>query len=113
MKGTSSSVGAICRLTVSIIALVALSACGGSSNKKFTIGGTVSGLTGTVVLSNNGGDNLSRSSNGSFTFSSKVKKRKNVRRCGGNSAGWPDLRSCEWLRHRERRCHQRGGHLYD
>jgi len=76
MKGTSSSVGAICRLTVSIIALVALSACGGSSNKKFTIGGTVSGLTGTVVLSNNGGDNLSRSSNGSFTFSSKVKKGK-------------------------------------
>ena len=76
MKGATSSVGAICRLTVSIITLAALTACGGSSSKKFTIGGTVSGLTGTVVLANNGGDNLSRNANGSFTFASKVKKGK-------------------------------------
>lgn len=37
-----------------------------------SIGGTISGLTGTVVLQNNGGDNLSRNSNGSFTFSTPV-----------------------------------------
>jgi hypothetical protein len=34
----------------------------------YSIGGSISGLTGTVVLRNNGKDNLSRSANGSFTF---------------------------------------------
>ena len=34
----------------------------------YTIGGTVSGLSGTVVLQDNGADNLSVSSNGTFTF---------------------------------------------
>nr|HAT8714224.1 hypothetical protein [Legionella jordanis] len=38
----------------------------------FTIGGTVSGLTGTVVLQNNNGDNNSISSNGPFTFSTPL-----------------------------------------
>jgi hypothetical protein len=34
----------------------------------YSIGGSVAGLSGTVVLQNNGGDNLPLSSNGSFTF---------------------------------------------
>jgi hypothetical protein len=34
----------------------------------YTIGGTIYGLSGTIVLKNNGGDNLTLSSNGSFTF---------------------------------------------
>ena len=34
----------------------------------YMIGGTISGLNGTVVLQNNSGDNLSISANGSFTF---------------------------------------------
>ena len=38
----------------------------------FTVGGTVSGLSGTVVLQDNGGDNLSVTANGSFTFATKV-----------------------------------------
>ena len=38
----------------------------------YSIGGTVSGLSGTVVLENNGGNNLSISANGTFTFSSLV-----------------------------------------
>lgn len=37
-----------------------------------TIGGTISGLTGTVVLRNNGGDDLTLGANGSFTFSTPV-----------------------------------------
>ena len=37
-----------------------------------TIGGTVSGLTGTVVLQNNGGDNLSVSSAGAFVFATPI-----------------------------------------
>ena len=36
----------------------------------YSIGGTVSGLSGTVVLENNGGNDLSISANGTFTFSS-------------------------------------------
>ena len=38
----------------------------------YTVGGTVSGLTGTVVLQDNGADDLSISSNGTFTFATKV-----------------------------------------
>jgi len=38
-----------------------------------TIGGTISGLSGTVVLQNNGGDNLSINAvNGSFTFATAI-----------------------------------------
>ena len=60
---------------VAAFALV-LGACGGGSGSSielpdptFTVGGTISGLTGTVVLQNNGGNDLSRSGNGPFTFS--------------------------------------------
>ncbi len=56
-----------------------LGACsGGSGGRDDTdpalrsVGGTISGLAGTVVLQNNGGDNLSRSANGAFSFSSRV-----------------------------------------
>ena len=38
----------------------------------YTVGGTVSGLSGTVVLQDNGGDNLSVSANGAFTFATKL-----------------------------------------
>ena len=43
-----------------------------ASGGTFTVGGTVSGLTGTVVLQDNGGDNLSLSANGSFTFATAL-----------------------------------------
>ena len=38
----------------------------------FSVGGTVSGLSGTVVLQDNGGDDLSLTANGSFTFATKL-----------------------------------------
>jgi N-acetylneuraminic acid mutarotase len=38
----------------------------------YTVGGTVSGLTGTVVLQDNAADNLSLTANGSFVFNSPV-----------------------------------------
>ena len=38
----------------------------------YSVGGTVSGLTGSVVLQDNGGDNLTVSANGSFTFATKL-----------------------------------------
>jgi hypothetical protein len=40
--------------------------------KLYTIGGTVSGLTGTVVLRNNSGNDLSISMNGPFSFGGKL-----------------------------------------
>ena len=38
----------------------------------FTVGGSVSGLSGTVVLQDNGGDDLSVTASGPFTFATKV-----------------------------------------
>ncbi|MHB8811829.1 MAG: beta-propeller fold lactonase family protein [Steroidobacteraceae bacterium] len=68
------------------IAALALAACGGGGGggggggsntppppTQYTIGGTVTGLSGTgLVLQDNGGDNLPVSASGSFTFASKV-----------------------------------------
>jgi hypothetical protein len=60
------------------VAALALSACGGSTgtstdaSTSFTVGGTVSGLSGTVVLQDNGGDDLSQSADGTFTFATPV-----------------------------------------
>jgi len=42
------------------------------SNFTYNVGGTVSGLSGTVVLQDNGGDNRTISSNGAFTFATQV-----------------------------------------
>ena len=41
----------------------------------FTVGGSVSGLSGSVVLQDNGGDNLSVAANGSFTFATSLASR--------------------------------------
>jgi hypothetical protein len=38
----------------------------------YTVGGTVTGLDGTLVLQNNGGDDLTLTTNGSFTFSTPL-----------------------------------------
>ncbi|CAM4407715.1 MAG: hypothetical protein LEGION0403_FIIPPAGN_00912 [Legionella sp.] len=42
------------------------------STNAYTVGGTVSGLSGTVVLQDNSGDNLTINGNGSFTFATPV-----------------------------------------
>ena len=42
--------------------------CTANAAATYTIGGTVSGLSGTVVLQDNGGDDLSVSASGAFTF---------------------------------------------
>ena len=43
-----------------------------SSAPTFSVGGTISGLSGTVVLENNGGNDLSTSANGGFAFSTQL-----------------------------------------
>ncbi len=44
----------------------------GSGGSAYSVGGTVSGLSGTVVLADNGSDTLSVSANGSFTFGTQL-----------------------------------------
>jgi hypothetical protein len=46
--------------------------CANTAGTTFSVGGTVSGLSGTVVLQDNGGDNLSVTANGSFTFATQL-----------------------------------------
>ncbi|MEE8395362.1 MAG: hypothetical protein V3S29_04850 [bacterium] len=49
-------------------ALLVLAACPASEEATFTVGGTVSGLDGTLVLRNNGADDLTIEVDGAFTF---------------------------------------------
>jgi hypothetical protein len=62
-------------LVISIILLFLSVSCssannnGGSSTPTYTVGGTVTSLNGTLVLQNNGGDDLTLNANGSFAFS--------------------------------------------
>ncbi len=67
------------RVAWSILGLsVILLACGGSgtstpAGNRYTVGGIVSGLTGTgLILQNNGADDLSISADGNFTFATPV-----------------------------------------
>ncbi len=62
-----------------VIALLFLSlaavmtGCGGDGGTTtYTIGGTVSGLSGTLVLQNNGGDDLTITADGAFTFNTAL-----------------------------------------
>ncbi len=64
-------------LSVLVLMLTAaLTACssggGGGGGASYTVGGTISGLTGTVVLQNNEGDDLTITADGAFTFATKV-----------------------------------------
>lgn len=77
----SSRQARACLRGTAIVALIALTACGGSGGSggsgtgpppPSTIGGNVTGLSGTVVLQNNGGNNLSVSANGPFAFGATV-----------------------------------------
>jgi hypothetical protein len=63
----------LARRAAAMLTVVALAACGGFGTDSI-IGGTLSGLgTGlNVVIANNGTDNLTLSSNGSFVFPTKI-----------------------------------------
>ncbi|HTE41920.1 MAG TPA: Ig-like domain-containing protein, partial [Steroidobacteraceae bacterium] len=69
---------------LSALPISILAACGGSGGDSapttpptppaptYTVGGTLSGVTGTIVLSNNGGNDLSLTTNGAFTFTTAL-----------------------------------------
>ncbi|GEM_PF-5176145 len=63
------------------LALLLLAACGSGigasapvavTTTGYSAGGAVSGLIGTVVLQDNGGDTLNLTANGNFTFATKI-----------------------------------------
>jgi hypothetical protein len=67
----SRGISGFCVLALALM----LASCSKIGRSTYTVGGTVSGLTGTgLVLQNNGGDNLAISANGAFTFSRALKK---------------------------------------
>jgi Kelch motif len=79
---TQQPTGEACTLgsnsTGTITANVTVTATCVSNVPTFSIGGTLSGLSsGTVVLQDNGGDNLSLSANGTFTFLTPVPSGSN------------------------------------
>jgi sugar lactone lactonase YvrE len=60
------------RWSVAVLALAVVAACGGSNGVTYTVGGTVSGLVGTVVLQSADGDTLSLTSNGPYTLKAPI-----------------------------------------
>ena len=80
----------------------------------FTVGGTVSGLTGSVTLRNNGVDSLVRTANGIFTFTTALAHRQRLCGDGVHSAGRADLHRRQRQRHhRVGQCHQCRGDLFE
>ena len=67
-ESLTSAMGLLARVAW-IGAFFAAAAC---SDSDVSIGGTVSGLDGTVVLLNNGADDLTVSANGPFTFATRI-----------------------------------------
>ena len=65
----ASGSGAIASANVTNVAVTCTTNSGGAT---YSVGGSVSGLSGTVVLQDNGGDTLSVSANGSFTFATQL-----------------------------------------
>jgi len=69
----------LCALTAASFLVVALSSCGGGSSSPpppvtYTIGGTMTNLAsgGSMKLQDNGGDTLTVTANGPFTFATKL-----------------------------------------
>jgi hypothetical protein len=61
-----------CTLLASLMMVPQHAFAATTGSGSFTVGGTVSGLTGTVVLQDNGGDDLDVTSDGSFTFATPL-----------------------------------------
>ena len=79
----------------------------------YSVGGTVSGLSGTVVLQDNGGNDLSVSASGPFTFSTALATGSAYNVTVKTSPAGPDVLGGQRVRHgRVREHHQRRRHLH-
>ena len=91
---------------------VAVTCTANGGDTTYSVGGSVSGLSGTVVLQDNGGDNLSVSANGPFTFAHPAGQRGGLRRDGAGQPVRADLHGGQRLGHdRLGQRHQRRRHL--
>ena len=73
MRIRTSSFALILSATLSLLALAGCVVTNNGGSQTYTIGGAVSGLTGSgLVLQNNGGNNLPIAADGAFTFSASV-----------------------------------------
>ena len=68
-------------------------------NPTYSVGGSVSGLSGTVVLQDNGGDDLSVSANGPFIFATKLAGWRRLQRHRQDEPERPDLQRRQRQRH--------------
>ena len=85
----------------------------GGNMTTYSVGGTVSGLSGTVVLQDNGGDDLSVSASGAFTFAHRPDLGHGLQRDGEDEPVRADLLGGQRIgHHRVRERHQRRGHLH-
>ena len=70
---TQPRIGNVVRRVLAISASIGILFVIGCTKNSFTVGGTMSGLTGSgLVLQNNGGNNLKVSANGPFTFTTAL-----------------------------------------
>ena len=65
----------------------------------YTVGGTVSGLSGTVVLQDNSADDLSLTASGTFTFATALAGRGGVQRDGEDQPVRPVLHGVRRVGH--------------
>ena len=72
----ASSAGRLMAWFCTLLLGALLAGCSGGGGDSgatvYSVGGSISGLNGTLVLQNSGGDNLSRSTNGTFTFGTRL-----------------------------------------
>ncbi len=85
---------------------------GGGGTSSYTVGGTASGLSGTLVLRDNGGDDLTVGGNGPFTFATPVADGAGYQVTVKTSPAGQTCHGDQRLRHdRGRQRHQCGGLL--
>ncbi len=86
----------------------------GGNVTTYSVGGTVSGLSGTVVLQDNGSDNLTDSAIGGFTFATGLTAGSAYNVTVQDQPGRPDLHGRQRNGHRRvRGHHQRRRHLHE
>jgi hypothetical protein len=87
------------------LAALLLSACLGSgvititTPTTYSIGGTINGLSGTAMLQNNGGDNLTLSTNGNFVFATNINDSAAYQRECTHAACRTNLLGQHWSGH--------------